>query len=114
MSDTILRECKICHEEADCINGICLECCLKVNRYDYKIERKKTMPNTDERNKKANQYIVRVYFTFHTEYNFPARDMFNAREIAKRIITEGAWIVKDECEEFYPTHLIFKCKVIKA
>ena len=29
MSDTIVRECKICGEETDCIEGICQECRLK-------------------------------------------------------------------------------------
>lgn len=26
MSDTTLRDCKICEEEKDCIEGICEEC----------------------------------------------------------------------------------------
>ena len=38
MSDTILRECKICHEEADCIQGVCLNCSLMNEKEDGKRE----------------------------------------------------------------------------
>ena len=56
---------------------------------------------------------VRVYFTSNANYDFPARDLRNAREIAKRIIVEGCWIVnKDKTEEFYPTRQIYKVKIL--
>jgi len=56
---------------------------------------------------------VRVYFTTNATHDFPARDKRNAREIAKRIIMEGCWIInEDETEEFYPITQIFKVKIL--
>ncbi|GAI77674.1 unnamed protein product [marine sediment metagenome] len=43
---------------------------------------------------------VKVYMISNVIHELPARDIPNAREIAKRIIMEGLWIV-DEEEEFY-------------
>jgi hypothetical protein len=71
-------------------------------------------PNPDERNEAIKNYIVRVYTVFNAEFEFPARDISHAREIAKRVITEGAWVVEDNYEEFFPVHTIFKCKIINV
>lgn len=58
---------------------------------------------------------VKVYFTSNATYYFPARDLRNAREIAKRIVMEGCWIINaDKTEEFYPTHQIYKVKVLEG
>ena len=47
---------------------------------------------------------------------FLARDIRNAREIAKRIVTEGMWTTCEEAGEevFYPTHRIYKVKIEKV
>ena len=59
-------------------------------------------------------YSVRIYLKSNAEHYFPARDERNAREIAKRIITEGCWIINDDrSEEFYPVGQIYKVKIIK-
>jgi len=57
---------------------------------------------------------VKVYLTSNAEIFFPARDIRNAREIAKRCITEGAWVINDNdnTEEFYPVHQIYKVKIV--
>ena len=72
------------------------------------------MANPDERNKKMGaNWTVRAYFTTNGEYNFPARDERNAREIAKRIITEGIWIIDENgVEEMYPVQQVYKVKII--
>ena len=55
---------------------------------------------------------VRVYFTSNATHDFEATDIRNAREIAKRIITEGCWIINKDCtEDFYPTTQIYKVKI---
>jgi len=56
---------------------------------------------------------VRAYLKTNATVEFPARDIFNAREIAKRIITEGLWIINDDgTEEFYPITQVWKAKII--
>ena len=56
---------------------------------------------------------VKVYLTSNAEIFFPARDIRNAREIAKRCITEGVWVINnDKTEEFYPIQQIYKVKII--
>ena len=71
------------------------------------------MSNPDERNKKNPTYNVRVYFNTNAEHEFPARDIRNARDIAARVVREGAWIVnEDRTEEFFPPHTIHKAKII--
>ena len=58
---------------------------------------------------------VKVYFTSNAEHEFVARSKRNAREIAKRIITEGVWIINDDgSEEFYPTNQIYKVKIVEV
>ena len=62
----------------------------------------------------TGKLTVVCYLNSHATMNFPARDERNAREIAKRIITEGAWVInKDGTEEFYPVAQIYKVKIIK-
>lgn len=57
---------------------------------------------------------VKVYLKHNATHEFSARDINNAREIAKRIITEGAWFTEgDGNEVFYPIQQIYKVKVIK-
>lgn len=56
---------------------------------------------------------VKVYFLSNAEHFFHAKDERNAREIAKRIVTEGVWIVNDDSEEFYPVHTVYKVKIIR-
>ena len=58
---------------------------------------------------------VRVYLISNDTIEFPARDISNAREIAKRIIMEGLWTEQqaDGTESFYPVHQVYKVKVIK-
>ena len=61
-----------------------------------------------------NTMIVKVYFISNATHYFPARNIKNAREIAKRVIMEGCWIINDDdSEEFYPIHTIFKVKILK-
>ena len=56
---------------------------------------------------------VKVYFTSNATHEFNAKDLRNAREIAKRIITEGCWIINDDgVEELYPIQQIYKVKII--
>lgn len=70
--------------------------------------------NPDERNMNMSiKYNVRVYFNSNSEHIFPARNLHNAREIAKRVITEGAHIINENNEVFYPIHQIYKVKIIK-
>ena len=57
-----------------------------------------------------NKLTVKVYMMNNNVKSFHARDMDNAREIAKRIITEGMWTNK---EEFYPVHQIYKVKIME-
>lgn len=57
---------------------------------------------------------VKVYLTSNAEIFFPARDERNAREIAKRVITEGVHVSnKNNTEEFYPITQVYKVKIIK-
>jgi len=60
-------------------------------------------------------YIVKVYLKSNAIVEFKGRDTRNAREIAKRIVTEGLWTEADEngTEEFYPVGQIYKVKIIK-
>lgn len=60
------------------------------------------------------KYNVKVYFLSNAEHNFPARDERNAREIAKRIVTEGVWVINDDSEEFYPITQVYKVKVTRG
>lgn len=53
---------------------------------------------------------VKVYMLSNAIYNFPARDINNAREIAKRIIMEGLW-TEEKDEQFYPPSQIYKVKI---
>jgi len=46
-------------------------------------------------------------------FYFKARNINNAREIAKRIITEGLWTEEEGNEEFYPITQIYKVKIIE-
>jgi hypothetical protein len=56
---------------------------------------------------------VKVYLTSNAEVIFPARDIRNAREIAKRCITEGVWVENEnKTEEFYPINQVYKVKII--
>lgn len=61
----------------------------------------------------VNKMIVKVYMKSNAIYEFPARDINNAREIAKRIITEGLWTEEEE-EQFYPITEIYKVKIVKT
>jgi muconolactone delta-isomerase len=54
---------------------------------------------------------VKVYMISNAIFEFPARNINNAREIAKRIIMEGLWTEEGE-EEFYPITQIYKVKII--
>ena len=59
-------------------------------------------------------FKVKVYFKTNAIHFFDARDERNAREIAKRIINEGAYIINDDrSEEFYPVNQIYKVKILK-
>jgi hypothetical protein len=58
------------------------------------------------------QLVVRVYTVFHATHEFKARDIENAREIAKRITTEGLWLCEEEGEVFYPVHQIVKARIL--
>lgn len=60
-----------------------------------------------------------VAYTLHnTTHEFPARDGNHAREIAKRIITEGLWLVERATnltiasETYYPVTQVFKVKIV--
>lgn len=55
---------------------------------------------------------VKVYMTSNAIFYFDASDIDNAREIAKRIITEGLWVNKKE-EQFYPITQIYKVKIVE-
>jgi len=55
---------------------------------------------------------VKVYMISNAIWEFPARDINNAREIAKRIIMEGLWTEAEGNEEFYPITQIYKVKII--
>jgi hypothetical protein len=56
---------------------------------------------------------VRVYLTSNATAEFPARDYWNAREIAKRIIMEGLHIThEDGTEEFYPIQQVYKVRIL--
>ncbi len=55
---------------------------------------------------------VTAYLNHNITHDFPARDINNAREIAKRIVVEGLWVInEDKTEEFYPTDKIYKVKI---
>jgi hypothetical protein len=56
---------------------------------------------------------VKVYMLSNAIYEFSARDINNAREIAKRIIVEGLWTEGKE-EQFYPITQIYKVKIVKS
>lgn len=56
---------------------------------------------------------VKAYLKNCATYEFPARDLENAREIAYRITTEGLWKKHDDgTEEYYPITEIQKAKII--
>lgn len=55
---------------------------------------------------------IKVYMVNNAIYEFPARNINNAREIAKRIIMEGLWTEEDE-EQFYPITQIYKVKIVR-
>ena len=56
---------------------------------------------------------VKVYLKSNAEIYFDARDVRNAREIAKRIVSEGLWVTnEDGTEEFYPTDQLYKVKIL--
>jgi hypothetical protein len=64
--------------------------------------------------KQKYKYFVKVYFKTNKEWVFPARDLGNARDIASRIVREGAWLgLENGDEEFYPTAEVHKAKVFK-
>ena len=71
------------------------------------------MGDPDKRNKDG-KWRVRIYFGTNAEHEFPARDQRNARDIAARCTREGVWIVdpKDKTEEFFPTHVVHKAKIL--
>jgi hypothetical protein len=54
---------------------------------------------------------VLVYMKTQDMYEFPAKSINNARQIAKRIITEGVWVTIGEVEEFYPAANVFKVTI---
>ena len=55
---------------------------------------------------------VKVYLKSNAIALFPARDRNNAREIAKRIITEGLWVIdEDKTESYYPVDQVYKVKI---
>jgi len=56
---------------------------------------------------------VKVYMLSNAIFYFKARNINNAREIAKRIITEGLWTEEEGNEEFYPITQIYKVKIIE-
>ena len=71
------------------------------------------MDDPDSRNEKVEtKYDVRVYFKTGKEHTFPAREIGNARDIASRVTREGAWLIVDGIEEFYPITEIHKAKII--
>jgi hypothetical protein len=57
-------------------------------------------------------YIVKAYDIYNNTHEFGVETKEAGREYAKRIITEGLWILKDDCEVFYPVHQVVKVKVI--
>ena len=62
---------------------------------------------------KESKMKVIVYFMSNAMHEFQARDERNAREIAKRIITEGCRVINgDGTEEFYPITQIYKTKIL--
>lgn len=74
---------------------------------------KDVISNPDLRNETIKNFIVRVYFNTNAEYEFPARDLRNARDIAARVTREGCWIINnDKTEEFFPITQIHKVKII--
>ena len=57
---------------------------------------------------------VVAYLKHNVTKEFEAKNLDNAREIAKRIITEGLWDVEPSGEEtFYPITEIFKARIIR-
>ena len=61
----------------------------------------------------GRKFIVNAYLTCHVVHQFDARDIANAREIAKRIITEGLWVIEDDDNEvFYPITQVYKVRIV--
>ncbi len=61
------------------------------------------------------KYTVRAYLITNEVYEFPARDLNNARETAARITREGAWVILGKGVECYwPTDKVFKVKIFPA
>ena len=57
--------------------------------------------------------IVRALDIFHTEHIWEVDSMEKGREYAKRIVTEGLWLINsDNSEVFFPVHQVVKVKVI--
>ena len=63
---------------------------------------------------------VTAYLTNNNTEIFPANNLSHGREIAKRIVVEGLWVVREplkgnisekHIEEFYPTQQVYKVKV---
>jgi hypothetical protein len=58
---------------------------------------------------------VLVYTFSNNKHSWTVDTVPQAREYAKRIITEGLWISEGpDIEVFYPPHQIFKVKVLKS
>lgn len=57
---------------------------------------------------------VQVYLVSNDVLDFEARNKRLAKEMAKRVITEGLWVEEGEYIEYYPVHQVFKVKILKA
>jgi hypothetical protein len=61
---------------------------------------------------------VLAYTKYHQVYEFRARDLKHAREIATRIVNEHLWVTEEEgagknTEVFFPVNQLIKVKIIK-
>jgi hypothetical protein len=59
------------------------------------------------------RFCVKIEFKTNWRHLITAHDLKDAREIAKRTVTEGAWLTSSGgIEEYYPITEIHKVKII--
>lgn len=62
-------------------------------------------------NTRDKSFTVSAYTLSLSTHKFFAKTRDEAMEIAKRIVTEGLWIMRDEGEVLYPVHQVYKVEV---
>jgi hypothetical protein len=55
-----------------------------------------------------SEFVVTAYTMTNNIYYFPIKSWEEGRDMAKRMVMEGLWIIDDENEIFYPVHQLFK------